>query len=75
VEQANELEGHPLVRITTEFMRLLRLDDGNVTSVIWGTGVVTVVVALKRRRLWCLPCTFKTSAHYDRRWSRLLEKR
>ena len=55
------------MRITTVFKRLLQLNDVNVTSVIWGTGVVTIVVALKRRRLWCPHCRFKTSAHYDRR--------
>lgn len=55
------------MRTTTVFKRLLRLCDVNVTSVIWGTNVVTFVVALKRRRLWCPHCTFKTSAHDDQR--------
>ena len=55
------------MRITTVFKRLLQLSDVNVTSVIWGTGVVTIVVALKSRRLWCPHCRFNTSAHYDRR--------
>ena len=55
------------MRITTVFKRLLQLNDVNVTSVIWGTGIVTIVVALKRRRLWCPHCRFKTSAYYDRR--------
>ena len=34
---------HP--SITTVFKRLLQLNDVNVTPVIWGTGVVSVVVA------------------------------
>ena len=55
------------MRITTVFKRLLRLDDVNVIDAEWGEGTVTVVVALKRRRLWCPHCTFKTSAHNDRR--------
>jgi transposase len=55
------------VRVTTAFKRLLRLDGVNVTSVIFGLNVITVVVALRRRRLICPHCGHKTSARYDTR--------
>lgn len=55
------------VRVTTAFKRLLRLDDVNVTAVEWFTHLVVVTVVLRRRRLWCPQCGFKTSARYDRR--------
>jgi transposase len=55
------------VRVTTAFKRLLRLDDVNVTAVEWFTQLVVVTVVLRRRRLWCPHCAFKTSARYDTR--------
>lgn len=55
------------MRVTTAFNRLLRLDGVNVTSVIFGINVITVTVALRRRRLECPHCGFKTSARYDTR--------
>jgi transposase len=45
----------------------LRLDDVNVTAVEWFTQLVVVTVVLRRRRLWCPHCSFKTSARYDTR--------
>jgi transposase len=55
------------VRVTTAFKRLLRLDDVNVTDVQFSVALVVVTVALRRRRLICPRCGFKTSARYDRR--------
>lgn len=55
------------MRVTTAFKRLLRLDGVNVTSVVFGLDVVTVTVALRRRRLICLHCDHKTRFRYDTR--------
>lgn len=55
------------MRVTTVFKRLLRLDDVNVVDVEWSDRRVTVTVVLRRRRLVCPHCSFKTSARYDRR--------
>lgn len=55
------------MRVTTAFKRLLRLDDVNVTAVEWFTQLVVVTVVLRRRRLWCPHCSFKTSSRYDTR--------
>lgn len=55
------------MRVTTAFKRLLRLDDVNVTAVGWFTQLIVVTVVLRRRRLWCPHCGFKTSARYDTR--------
>lgn len=55
------------MRVTTAFKRLLRLDDVNVTGVEFLVGLVVVTVALRRRRLVCPHCGFKTSARYDTR--------
>ena len=55
------------MRVTTVFKRLLRLDDVNVVVVEWLARLVVVTVELRRRRLICPHCTFKTSARYDRR--------
>ena len=55
------------MRVTTVFKRLLRLDDVNVTDVVFGLNVIIVSVALVRRRLWCPYCGFKTSTRYDTR--------
>ncbi len=45
--------------------RLLRLDDVNVTAVEFSSTSVVVTVVLRRRRLVCPHCGFKTSARYD----------
>lgn len=55
------------MRVTTVFKRLLRLDDVNVVDVEWFARLIVVTVVLRRRRLWCPYCTFKTSARYDQR--------
>jgi transposase len=55
------------VRVTTAFKRLLRLDGVNVTDVVFGLNVVTVVVVLRRRRLICPHCGHKTRFRYDTR--------
>jgi len=55
------------VRVTTAFKRLLRLDGVNVTSVVFGLNVITVTVALRRRRLVCPHCDHKTRSRYDTR--------
>ena len=55
------------MRVTTVFKRLLRLDDVNVTDVEWFARLIVVTVVLRRRRLICPHCSFKTSARYDRR--------
>lgn len=55
------------MRVTTVFKRLLRLDDVNVTDVEFLARLVVVTVVLRRRRLWCPHCGFKTSARYDAR--------
>jgi transposase len=55
------------VRVTTAFKRLLRLDGVNVTSVTFGVNVITVAVALRRRRLICPHCGHKTRFRYDTR--------
>lgn len=55
------------MRVTTAFKRLLRLDGVNVTSVAFGLNVITVVVALRRRRLICPHCGHKTRYRYDTR--------
>lgn len=53
------------MRVTTAFKRLLRLDGVNVTSVVFGVNVITVTVAVRRRRLVCPHCGHKSSARYD----------
>lgn len=55
------------MRVTTAFSRLLRLDGVNVTTVVFGVNVVTVSVALKRRRLACPHCGYRTRWRYDTR--------
>lgn len=64
---AIESGGHLSVRVTTAFKRLLCLDDVNVTGVEFLASLVVVTVALRRRRLVCPHCGFKTSARYDTR--------
>jgi transposase len=45
----------------------LRLDGVNVTSVVFGLNAIVVVVALRRRRLICPHCGYKTRFRYDTR--------
>ncbi|MFV0315610.1 MAG: ISL3 family transposase [Microthrixaceae bacterium] len=53
------------MRVTTAFKRLLRLEGVNVTDVTFGVNAITVVVALRRRRLECPHCGHKTRFRYD----------
>ena len=55
------------MRVTTAFKRLLRLDDINVVAVEFLAHLIVVTVVLRRRRLICSHCSFKTSARYDTR--------
>ena len=55
------------MRVTTAFKRLLRLEGVNITSVVFGINVITVTVALRRRRLVCPHCGHKTRSRYDTR--------
>lgn len=55
------------MRVTTAFKRLLRLEGVNVTSVVFGINVITVTVALRRRRLVCPHCGYRTRFRYDTR--------
>jgi len=55
------------VRATAAFKRLVRLDDVNVTAVEFLPSMVVVTVALRRRRLVCPHCPFKTRGRYDTR--------
>lgn len=55
------------MRVTTAFKRLLRLDGVNVTNVEFLAGMVRVTVALRRRRLVCGHCGYKTRFRYDTR--------
>jgi len=55
------------VRVTTAFKRLLRLDGVNVTDVEFLATIVRVTITLRRRRLVCGHCGYKTSFRYDTR--------
>ena len=55
------------MRVTTAFKRLLRLDRVNVTDVVFGLNEIVVRVALRRRRLVCPHCGYKTRFRYDTR--------
>lgn len=55
------------MRVTTAFKRLLRLDDVNVVDVEFLARLIVVSVVLRRRRLICPHCGWKTSARYDTR--------
>jgi len=55
------------VRATAAFKRLVRLDDVNVTAVEFLATMVVVTVALRRRRLVCPHCSYKTRWRYDTR--------
>lgn len=55
------------MRATTAFKRLLRLDGVNVTNVEFLASLVRVTITLRRRRLFCGHCGYKTSARYDTR--------
>lgn len=55
------------MRVTTAFKRLLRLEGVNVTDVSFLPALIVVTVVLRRRRLVCGYCGFKTSSRYDTR--------
>lgn len=55
------------MRVTTAFKRLLRLDGVNVTDVEFLPALIVVTVALRRSRLVCPHCRFKTSVRRDTR--------
>ena len=55
------------MRVTTVFKRLLRLDGVHVVDVEFFARLIVVSVALRRRRLICPHCGWKTSARYDTR--------
>ncbi|MGH2393314.1 MAG: ISL3 family transposase [Candidatus Limnocylindria bacterium] len=55
------------MRATAAFKRLVRLDDVNVTAVEFLATMVVVTVALRRRRLVCPHCSYKTRWRYDTR--------
>lgn len=55
------------MRATTVFKRLLRLSAVNVTGVDWSADTVTVMVALRRRRLVCPHCGWATRVCHDLR--------
>ena len=53
------------MRVTTAFKRLLRLDGVNVTAVEFKPAAVVVTVALRRRKLCCPLCSYRTGAAYE----------
>ena len=55
------------MRATAAFKRLVRLEDVNVTAVEFLATMVVVTVALRRRRLVCPHCSYKTRWRYDTR--------
>lgn len=55
------------MRVTTAFKRLLRLDGVNVVAVEFSPSMITVTVALRRRRLACSHCGHRTRFRYDTR--------
>ena len=55
------------MRVTTAFKRLLRLDGVHVTDVEFLASVVRVTITLRRRRLVCGHCGYKTRFRYDTR--------
>ena len=55
------------MRATAAFKRLLRLEGVNVTAVEFVATTVVVQVALRRRRLVCGRCGYKTRHRYDTR--------
>jgi len=55
------------MRVTAAFSRLLALDGIWVRDVAFGTDVVVVTVALRRRHLVCPTCGYATPARYDTR--------
>lgn len=55
------------MRVTTAFKRLLRLDGVNVTNVEFLATIVRVTITLRRRRLVCGHCGYKTRFRYDTR--------
>src|SRR5579875_2229035 len=59
------------MRVTAAFSRLLALDGIWVRDVAFGTDVVVVTVALRRRHLVCPTCGYATPARYDTPLGRL----
>ncbi len=55
------------MRVTTAFKRLLRLEGVHVVDVAFGSAVIVVTVVLRRRRLVCGHCGFRTRYRYDTR--------
>jgi transposase len=55
------------VRVTTAFNRLVGLPGIRVSDVSFGTGVVGVTVALRRKKLLCPRCGYSTRARRDTR--------
>ena len=55
------------MRVTTAFKRLLRLEGVNVVDVAFGSALIVVTVVLRRRRLVCGRCGYKTRHRYDTR--------
>jgi transposase len=55
------------VRVTTAFKPPLALPGVNVTNVEFAATMVSVTVALRRRRLECPLCEYSTQARYDLR--------
>jgi transposase len=55
------------VRVTIAFKRLLCLDGVNVVDVVFGPAVIVISVALRRRRLVCGHCGYRTRHRYDTR--------
>lgn len=55
------------MRVTTAFKRLACLGDINVTDVEFLPTMVVITVALRRRRLVCPHCGFKTRWRHDTR--------
>ena len=53
------------MRVTAAFKRLLALPGVTVTDVEFGTEVVAVTVALRRRKLVCPLCGFTTASAYE----------
>ena len=53
------------MRVTAAFSRLLKLSGVRVTNVAFGADRVVVWVALRRRRLHCPKCSYRTRHRYN----------
>lgn len=53
------------MRVSTAFNQLLRLDGASVRDVRFAANMITVTVALRRRRLVCPECSHATTAAYE----------